>query len=365
MAEYTPKETSNLVLFSLILIFGTIGNLLVIYVYGFTASRRFIKFERLMLLLGVFDLVASISNPAYYIYKIVSHDAWHLGKFGCKVIPALGPIFTSISLGIILIMAIDRDRAVATPLKTQFKLRTIYKGVAVNIGLCILVTIPYIHHTTYLEAKKTYPPSCFVDSTYSYDVILIFIFLTSDLIFLLVFSVTTFRIFKKLTSKDSIDCPKMRHNRAKETNRILKIIAAMGIMFIVCVFPRDLLLVSYSLKSIYPPQIPRKVAVDANQVLKILHTSSSCVNVILYSLLNKKFRREIIRLATRKKTLKNNYWSRYRSRQNTYDYSYKSTFNASFANSTFERQRQNGSRNVTRALLKHVLTKHQFVETRT
>ena len=108
---YQSSELFSLISFSMILILGTLGNGLVVYVYGFNGRkrRRFMKFERLMLMLGVVDFIASLTNPAYYIYQIVYKRAFHFGPILCRIVPSLGPIFTSISLGIILIMAIDRD----------------------------------------------------------------------------------------------------------------------------------------------------------------------------------------------------------------------------------------------------------------
>ena len=366
----------SLVSFSLILVLGTLGNALVVYVYGLdrTRRRRFMKFERLMLMLGVVDFVASLTNPAYYIYQIVYKGAFHLGPIMCRIVPALGPIFTSISLGIILIMAIDRDRAVATPFKNQFKLKDIYIAVMVTVVLCILITIPYICYLRlwdYGSFKR-----CQTDDDDTYNVLIILIFLSSDILFISIFSFTTIRIFRKLKVKDIIDCPKMKEYRARETNRILRIITAMGVVFVLCVFPRDLLLISFSFTQLVPPPLDLKVAQDANLVLKVLHTSNSCVNVILYSFLNKKFRRGIFNILMKNRKLQRTFLKRYPTYVRETD-SYESSIST---RGSLTRSARSSPRNSPRnslvkidndrvekcsqTLLKHVLTKPLHMETR-
>lgn len=337
------------------------------------------KFERLMLMLGVVDFIASLTNPAYYIYQISYKRAFHFGPILCRIIPALGPIFTSISLGIILIMAIDRDRAVVTPFKDQFKLRDIYKAVMVTVVLCVLITVPYIYYLRIWDygTKKI----CQADSDSTYDVMIVAIFLISDLLFISIFTFTTIRICRKLKAKDIIDCPKMKEYRARETNRILKIIIAMGVFFVLCVFPRDMLLTAFSFRQLVPPPINFTAARKANLVLKVLHTANSCVNVILYSCLNKKFRKAIFNILMKNNKLRRAFLQRYPTYVRDTE-SYESTVVS--ANGSLTRSARNSARSSPRnsprnslvkidndriekcsqTLLKHVLTKPLHMETK-
>ena len=122
------RMSFQIILFSILMITGIIGNSLVIYVYTKAKNRKhFLKFERMILILAIVDLIASTVNPSVYIYQIkVDYRQWHFGYIGCKLISAVGPIFSSISLGLILLMAIDRDRAVCTVSYTHLTLPTIY-----------------------------------------------------------------------------------------------------------------------------------------------------------------------------------------------------------------------------------------------
>ncbi|XP_066914527.1 formyl peptide receptor-related sequence 4-like [Clytia hemisphaerica] len=373
------NERFSLISFSLILILGSIGNALVIYVYGIAGNerrRRFMKFERLMLMLGVVDFVASITNPLYYIYMIVRKNDFNMGETMCKIIPTLGPLFTMISLGIILIMAIDRDRAVATPFKPQFNLKSIYKAVALTVLLCVLTITPYVYK---LKIQNYFNRRiCAPVSDTEYNIFAICLFLSSDLIFLTIFVVTTFRIFRKLKTKDTIECPKMKQHRAKETNRILKIITSMGVLFICCVFPRDLLLTSFSFSTLIPPPVDYAIAADANLVLKVLHTFNSCVNVILYSLLNKKFRKSVLKLFMKSKTFSSLYLKKYPTLGRDTD-----SYDSSQTHGTLTRSpsvtprtsprgsprtsliaNMNSDKKCSQTLLKHVLTKPLYMESK-
>ena len=299
VVPYTTIQTFSLLAFSIIILVGGVGNIFVIYVYGFTKRRRFAKFEKLVLMLGMVDFIASVTNPLYFIYRISGRGVWKLGYSMCKLVPALGPIFTSISLGIILILAVDRERAVSTPFKRQFNLKTIRRGVVFNVCCSILITIPYISHLKTVGMNgKTY---CTIDGGYAYNIFVICMFGLSDVIFLLVFSVTTFRIYSKLRMKKGNKPSRFEKRKTVETNRIIKTILAMGFMFVVCVFPRDMLLIAFSLRNIFPPSIPIERVSNLNNFLKVLHTSNSCVNIFLYSFINKKFRKEIFALLKKSK----------------------------------------------------------------
>ncbi|XP_066914528.1 formyl peptide receptor-related sequence 4-like [Clytia hemisphaerica] len=326
--NFTTMQVFSMAAFSVILFLGSLGNLLVIYVYGFTGRRRFRKFEKLMLMLGVVDFIASITNPAYFLYRIASRGVWQLGYVPCKIIPALGPIFTGISLGIILIMAVDRDRAISTPYKNQFHLRTIYKAVFATIVFSVAITVPYIYHIDIVTYGSE--PYCLVDGGVEYNVIVVVIFSFSDVIFLLIFTTTTVRIFSKLQSKTTAaENTKSQKQRRQEKNRILKMIFAMGFMFVLCVFPRDLLFIAFSIRRIFPPEIPIGNVIDVNNVLKVLHTSNSCVNVFLYSFLNEKFRVEIIRVVNKSKRIRRSFYD------SSFMSSYRSTTSDNHAENEF------------------------------
>ena len=285
------RMSFRIILFSILMVTGIVGNSLVIYVYTKAKNRkRFLKFERVIIILAIVDLIASTVNPAFYIYRIkVDYNQWHFGYLGCKIIPAVGSIFSSISLGLILLIAIDRDRAVCTPFKQQFSLSLLYKAIAVTVILAIVVNVPYMLNLGLIGSTVS---SCLVDhvqSGISIPRAFVTVTIISDLFFLSIFLVTTIRVCYKLMYKSAdLTYPKTREFRERETKRILKMIVCMGVFFIVLIFPRDIFLTILYLTFLHPPCL-RVI----NAALEVLYTSNSVVNVFLYSVLNRRFRRDL------------------------------------------------------------------------
>lgn len=294
------RMSLQIILFSILMITGVIGNSLVIYVYTKAKNRkRFLKFERMILILAIVDLIASTVNPSVYIYQIkVDYNEWHFGYIGCKLISAVGPIFSSISLGLILLMAIDRDRAVCTPFKRQLSLSLLYKAIALTVVLAVAVNTPYMHYLALIRNPNTGSLSCLVDRVrygISYPRAFVTVTIISDFFFLSIFVVTTVRVCYKLMYKTAnLTYPKTREFRERETKRILKMIVCMGVFFIVLIFPRDIFLTILYLKILHPPYLKVENIFMINAVLKVLYTSNSVVNVFMYSVLNRRFRRDLL-----------------------------------------------------------------------
>lgn len=55
-------------LFSFIFVFGVLGNSLTIYVYHVAFKRKLVKYEILILILNIVDLISSVVNPILFIY---------------------------------------------------------------------------------------------------------------------------------------------------------------------------------------------------------------------------------------------------------------------------------------------------------
>ena len=131
-------------LYSLVFIVGVVGNIIVIII--FTPSWRNGPIIELFILdLAISDLFSSFVNPIVFIYWIATcHDHWHFGWLGCKILPALARIFTDISTGIILCMAIDRCRAIVTPLKRRLNRHLSHVVVLLIVLVSISCELYYI-----------------------------------------------------------------------------------------------------------------------------------------------------------------------------------------------------------------------------
>lgn len=316
----SPIDIASMALFSIIFLVGVVGNVLVICVYGYSNKERFFKFKRLVLILAIVDLIASTTNPLLYIYLIAtSYQRWDFGIVGCKIFLSIGPISTNVSLGIILIMTIDRDRSLCRRLRDQFRMKTIYKCVVITVILAILTCLPYSNILHFAKGK------CEIDTRKAgvgYYRMVLAIFITGDTLFVLILSIVTMRVFLKLTThrlsiRVSVKLI-VREYRQKETKKILNVIVSIGIAFIILIFPRDIWHMIISVRMLNPSAVALKLDQDAvfsiNAMLKFLHTSNSCVNVFLYSILNKRFRKDLIKLLKKSSRFRN--WFTYSESSN-------------------------------------------------
>ncbi|XP_066930196.1 formyl peptide receptor-related sequence 7-like [Clytia hemisphaerica] len=117
--ELETKTYVVLLGYVLIFFIGVTGNGLVLFSFR-SFWRRGPVIELLILYLAFFNFLSSMLDPMMFGYWLVTcYKSWHLGWYGCKFVSPLCRIFTNISIGIILIMAIDRCRAIVFPFRKR------------------------------------------------------------------------------------------------------------------------------------------------------------------------------------------------------------------------------------------------------
>jgi len=116
------------------------------------------------------------------------------------------------------------------------------------------------------------------------------IILISDILFVAILGTITFRAWLR-SRQPKITGPETEIG----SSGVFRTILVMGIAFAICIFPRDMLLVSFHLKKVFPPLIEGLENETANGLglLKVLYTSYSCMNFIIYMALNPVFRKEL------------------------------------------------------------------------
>ncbi|XP_057300755.1 tachykinin-like peptides receptor 99D [Hydractinia symbiolongicarpus] len=274
--------------------FGVFGNMLVIYIFGVRFKKPLSKPELLILFLGMVDLFVSLTNPTLYVYfTLTGYTRWDFGLAGCKILPAVAPISTSFSAAIILIMTIDRDRSIMAPFKEGFKKSSIYIALAVSF---VLSCMAYINYSLNLSISAY---GCGPETNPGYYISNISILLVSDLVFFSVFLTTSVRIFLRLrmNKKQPIKMGDIKSEdlRKKRSKRVIRLVFAMGLLFAVCTYPRDILHLAFNFSFLIPPTIKvTKTVQFLNSAFKVLHTANSSFNIFIYSSMNRKFRSELL-----------------------------------------------------------------------
>ena len=86
-------------------------------------------------------------------------------------------------------------------------------------------------------------------------------------------------------------------NSRRDTERVIRVIIVMQIIFICLVLPRDILHIIFSLSRLDGHGIPyTKAIVRLNDALKVIQTANSCANVFIYAKMHDRFRKTVISL---------------------------------------------------------------------
>lgn len=132
--------------FVFISLFGIIGNSVAIYVFKPRRTRTRLKQMHLLVYyLAAIDLVSSILNPMLFLYwEFTDHSRWDFGSFLCTVLPSFRQISIVISLGMILLIIMERTLSITTFQQVQLTSRKTNVFVFIIIILSTLTEIDYI-----------------------------------------------------------------------------------------------------------------------------------------------------------------------------------------------------------------------------
>lgn len=286
--------------FALILVIGVLGNSFVMYVFGYRRKKiGRTTTEWLILCLGISDFISTIFNSLLFLYWTVTHHSrWDFGFIGCKIIPAIGPIFTTASSGVILIFAIDRYCAVVNPFKGELPIKTTLIAFGVNIVFSALSYAHYIYTIELNECGRCQSPAV---NDLGYGIPNCTLIILRLVIFASVFITTSVRIFSKLRRNENTSSAKSKMtNKAKnslQSRGIARVLFTIGFVFILLVFPREIFYLVFNMSWLTSEQGIRfnAVVLHINSWLKVMHTANSCANVFIYAHMHSRFRRITLR----------------------------------------------------------------------
>ena len=283
--------------FLLIMVCGVMGNLLVIYVFG--RKKKLRNTEHLILYLGIIDLMTSVFNPPLSIYRVYyGYRAWDLGQVACKVLPVIGPVMTTASGFVLLVFAVERYSVIVTPFDNKFT-PTVIK---VSCMSCVFLSAGmYIHYIIALTLTPPHGPCRVPDAkepSYGYpNCVFIVIRLLS---FLIVFLATNIAIYRTLRQNEqNLRIADIREKRIKQSRRIMRVLNIMAFIFLLLVFPRELLYLFFNVNDIVHDggagglNFGGDFVYILNSWLKVAHTGNSCANVFIYAYMQDSYKRQI------------------------------------------------------------------------
>ncbi|XP_066920961.1 neuropeptide Y receptor type 1-like [Clytia hemisphaerica] len=354
--KFTLKDYVFVIAFTLIFVTGVIGNSLVIYIFKHRQRRITTPMELIIIYLAVTDLIASVFNSLLYIYlHITSFSHWDFGPFMCVLLPSITTVSVSMSLGLIILITIERCRVLSNPFDGMFDKKHVHYMVAFVFIISIANEIPYIKdlHIThrgvatykcvksnlaasYTQKKgiefKTFPESCnknktlqsFEHTLSTYDETTLFscvlqschevdkcmprstqeymkgrliTLVIRDVLFISVFTVCNLFIYQALKGDDErekiLKQSGINHTRINPTKMCIMILA-LAIVFAVLVLPKDIYHIVYLARLLNKDHsISGEKAVDINSALKLLQSFNCVANVFIYARLHGSFRKSL------------------------------------------------------------------------
>ena len=352
--EFTLKDYIFVIAFTLIFVTGVIGNSLVIYIFKHRQKRTTTPMELIIIYLAVTDLIASIFNSLLYIYlHITFFSHWNFGPSMCFILPSITTVSVSMSLGLIVLITIERCRVLANPFDGMFGKKHVHFMVAIVFILSIANEIPYIkaqhiRHEGIVRYKcvksklapnytqkegvefLTYADSCnetlstFEDTLYTYDQKTNFscvlqschevdrclpkntkeykkgrliTLIIRDVLFIVVFVVCNLFIYQALKGNDEheriLRQSDINHTRINPTKMFIMILA-LAIVFAVLVLPKDIFYIVYLAKILNGDTfIPMAKVLEINSALKLLQSFNCIANVFIYAKLHGSFRKTL------------------------------------------------------------------------
>ena len=139
-AEPLPFKVTKIVLYVLILIFGTVGNTMIILIICKFKHMKKTPGNLFILNLAVCDLLTPLISIPVDLALVENNYVWHLGPVLCKVLPPVMTFIATVSPLTLAAISLDRYRTLLHPFKRRLDKRTVKIFIAlVHICSGILV----------------------------------------------------------------------------------------------------------------------------------------------------------------------------------------------------------------------------------
>lgn len=293
---------------TIILLIGTGGNLIVIYVFGWKKRKRRRSFDLLLLILGITDCFASFIVPSLFIYGTWTQlQQWHFGYYGCKIIHSIFPMSITISQGILVLISYERCKVIRDPFRGRMTKTKIYLWLGFILVISFGMVSPYTYSLELVVDRAYRINTC---TPAGGDPIVLFIFSITNCTrdFAATCVLITFGILSHKTLKEgSLVLGKASRikRRYKNATKARKMLIIVTCVFCICVIPLDVFqLVVYTLFQATVPLTDEayQVIIKTNTFLTVLQITNSATNIFIYSKMHQDFTKNLFLCASASKT---------------------------------------------------------------
>lgn len=296
-SSYNETEILQIFLLIPVLLIGTVGNLIAVFVFGWQKRNTRKRFETLLLLLAICDFLASLVSPPTFIYAIATHfNQWDFGYVGCKLFLSIGPANVTISHGILVLISYERYRSIANPFGVSIKRPFFILWLVTTLIISLLIVAPYTYSLEIVSDDVYGTNTCNPTKT-RHEATIIFALgnVLRDVIASI--SIITFGIFttKRMKVGRLIISQIIVQKREKNTAKATKMLIVVATLFSICVIPLDLFqVIQYCFFHRESTTEHYSFVVTCNTFLHILQMTNSATNIIVYSRMHKDFTKSVL-----------------------------------------------------------------------
>jgi len=293
---YSTEEIDRILapVYVVVIIFGVVGNIIVITVIKSTRSMHTTT-NFLLLNLSVADLLTLLWCIPYKVLVFVfDHPSGTAGNYLCKFFTSYNVtvITLTVSIFTLTVLSVERYRALIKPLhhRLRLDLETVWYAIAAVWIAATAFMIPLFVVTKYIPSANTCRvawPSKSQEDLYSLSIMIFSIFIP-----LLVTLVCYIRIIKGLYFSNTICAIPAGAQQAsdlQEKRKIVKILLVVTSAFVLCFLPyASFRIVVASANSSDYESYSRLQSL--REIFKFLSYSSSCFNPVIYAVQSSNYR---------------------------------------------------------------------------
>ncbi|XP_013790687.1 allatostatin-A receptor-like [Limulus polyphemus] len=286
------------ILFGIIVIVGLIGNSLVVVVVIFNPPMRSTT-NLLIINLAVADLLFIVFCVPFTAWDYAL-PYWPFGDIWCRMVQYLVIVCAYASIYTLVLMSLDRFMAVVHPI-TSMSIRTeknAYVAITVTWSLILLACLPALPahgEVSYDVGSNRYSMCVFLQEGYNYPAYQISFFLSSYVVPLVLIFCLYVLMLKRLWFHVAPG-GKVSAGSHKSKKRVTRMVVIVVVIFAVCWFPIQIVLLLKSLDKYEMKLRPGRVVFQVTS--HILAYTNSCVNPILYAFLSDNFRKAFRKVVT-------------------------------------------------------------------
>ncbi|UJR25618.1 hypothetical protein I4U23_006970 [Adineta vaga] len=294
-------QTTACIFYSIILIIGVIGNILVIIIV--TRYRNMRNATNLLLTnLSVADLFLLIFCIHEGYQHLYGEDKHRLGKFMCSFSPFVQNVTSTCSVLSIMAISYERYIAICQPLKTSALRFTLFRTLPTVVAIWIVscaISVPFFMYSSIGTVQSIYGETiviCFTTFPDSWkDTYLIFSTLCVYLFVFLMLCYWHFSICCILFSREAL----LRDNSivTRYRRQVAKLLITLIMTFFICILPYKIWAFIYQRLS--PDEI-NMLGFHRHAFIAIITRTllylNSAINPLLYSVMSTKFRQSFILL---------------------------------------------------------------------